>query len=275
MSPLKEQYRRFFVGSFGALLIVGLLYPYPSSVREQEISVGVYYIYHFEDDLFESWREDISGAMDIALGRLNGLDIFHGHRFTYEVVGAYRVDSVEFGRGSATPEFDENRTMNKILMELLSPISSFREERGLYNITIFVFPLAKCVSRQYAIITGGGSSPIFLSYNALLAEIHFDRFTIEHEILHIFGLPDRLCSDGVNCRYPDDVLSVMAEHPDKLYLSRGDYVDFEKGGLGEVDLLDVATRHGSSKPPRPFIHEGADCPESIKPTREWRLVYGE
>ncbi len=272
---MDEQYRRLFAGSFGVLLIVGLLYPYPSPVSDREISVGVYYIYHFEDDLFESWREDISSAMDIAVGRLNGLDLFDGYLFTYEVAGAYRVDSVEFGHGSATPEFDENRTMNRILLDLLSPLSNFKEAKDVFNITIFIFPLAKCVSRQYAIISGKGSSPVFLSYNALLAEVHFGRFTIEHEILHKFGLPDRKCSDGFKCRYPDDVLSVMAEHPEKFYLSRGDYIDFKVDGIGEIDLSDVANRSGSSRSPRPFIHEDGSCPSSVKSTREWRLVHGE
>ncbi len=275
MRSLKTQSRNVLVGTVGLLLIAGLLYPSPAPVKLQEISVGVYFIYHFDDDLFDSWRDDVSAAMNIALDRLNGHDIFDGYRFTYEVESAYKVESVEFGRGTATPEFDENRTMNNILMELISPLSSFGAERGQHNVTILVFPLAKCASRQYAIISDKDSSPVFLSYNGLLAEVHFDRFMIEHEILHTFGLPDRNCSEGKNCKYPDDPLSVMAEHPEKFYLSRGDYVDFKKGGLDERALLDIATKSGSSRSPRPVLHEDGSCPPSIKSTREWRLVYGE
>ncbi len=269
------QKHRYFIGSFGFLIILGLLYPFPSSIEDKEISIGLYYIYHFEDDILDDWREDISTAMDIALNRLNELDLLKGYKFVHEVVGAYRVNSIEFGHGSATPEFDENRTMNIILLELLSPLSAFKNERGLFNISIFVFPLAKCTSRQYAIISGQGASPIFLSYNSVLAELHFDRFTIEHEILHTFNLPDRNCSEGMNCEYPDDVMSIMAKNPEKFYLSRGDYVEFIPGGLREIDLFDIATRNGSSKAASPFIQEDGSCPSSIISTREWRLVHGE
>lgn len=267
--------RRFFGGLFGVLLILGLLYPYPASTEVREISVGVYYLYHFDEDLVEGWQDEVSEAMEIALDRLNGLDLFEGYGFSYEVVGAFRIGSVEFGGGGGIPEFDGNRTLNRILLELLSPVSDFRRLQREFDVTVFVFPLAKCVSKQFVVISEEGTSPVFLSYNAIVSELRFGRFVIEHEILHKFGLPDRDCEDGLNCRYPDDALSVMAKHPRRLYLSRGDYADFKREGLGETDLFDTAIREGSSKPYRPYLDADGTCPRNVKPTKEWRFIHGE
>jgi hypothetical protein len=256
-------------------LILGLLFPGGVAVEKSEFSVGVYYLYHYDKDLIGGWREETSEAMGIALGRLSGVAILSDYRFTYRVVGAFRIDSVEFGNGTVIPEFDGNRTMNRILDDLLSPGSTFQSAERDFNLTIFVFPLSKCVSKQYIVVSDKGVSPIFLSYNAVLAEIHFDRYAIEHEILHTLGLPDRNCDEGIRCTYPDDPLSVMAVHPEHFYLSRGDYVDFQRQGLNKIDLTDVAVRQGSSKLYDPRLGEDGACVGGLKSTREWRLVYGE
>jgi hypothetical protein len=266
--------QNIYVATVGIILITGLIYPYSMFEENRKITIRVNYLYHYDDDLLERWKNDFSEAMEIATNRLNQLNLFQGYEFDYIIGDSIQIESVVFGRGSATPEFDENRTMNKILSELISPEKGYKSENLDQNITIFVFPLAKCNSRQYAIVSSKGSSPVFLSYNAILAEIHFERFIIEHEILHKFGLPDRKCSEGINCKYPDDHLSVMAELPQKFYLSRGDYTVFAVDNLNEMDLQDVANRSGSSKSPRPYIEEDGSCPRSIKSTREWRLIYG-
>jgi len=270
-----DQNRKLIIGMFGVLFISMLLYPYPSNLADNEISVGLYYVYHFEDDLSPNWYEDTAVASKIAEERLNSLNIFNGYYFTFQIGGAYRIEDVEFGHGTATPEFDKTKTMNKIMQELIDPQSNFLEEKYDSNITILVFPLSKCVSRQYSIISGKGSSPIFLSYNAILAEIHFERFILEHEILHIFGLPDRNCDEGKNCEYPDDEISVMEINPQKFYLSRGDYLRFRTDRVNPINLSTVATRSGSDRLPRPYIGEDGSCPTPVLPTREWRLIHEE
>jgi len=262
------------MGFFGVVLISLLIYPYPSEVKDQEISVSLYFIYHFEEDLLPSWHEDAVSATTIAEQRLNSLNLFDDYYFTFSIGDVYQIHDVNFGNGTATPEFDENMTMNLILQELISS-TNFLETEGKSNITILVFPLSKCLSRQYTIVSGKGSTPIFLSYNALLSEIHFERFVLEHEILHTFGLPDRDCDKGKNCVYPDDAISVMEIKPLKFYLSRSDYLDFRTDLVKSIDLENVATRSGSNKLPRPFIEENGDCPISVKPTIEWRLIHGE
>ncbi len=256
------------------VLILLLLYPYSSGLEDQEISVSLYFIYHFDEDLFPSWREDAIAATTIAEKRLNALNLFDDYYFTFSIGDVYQIHDVEFGNGAATPEFDENKTMNLIMQELISS-TNFIETEGKSNITVLVFPLSKCLSRQYTIVSGKGSTPIFLSYNALLSEIHFERFVLEHEILHIFGLPDRDCDTGKNCEYPDDAISVMEIKPQRFYLSRSDYLDFRIDLVTPIDLENVVTRSGSNKLPRPFIDENGDCPISVKSTIEWRLIHGD
>lgn len=258
----------------GIALILLLIYPYPSQLEDQEISVSLDFIYHFEEDLLPGWQDDAIGATKIAEERLNSLNLFKGFHFTFTIGDTYRIYDVQFGNGTATPEFDENMTMNLIMQELVSS-SNFIEMKGNSNITILVFPLSKCLSRQYTIVSEKGLTPIFLSYNALLAEINFERFIIEHEILHLFGLPDRDCDAAKNCEYPDDVISVMARNPQKFYLSRSDYLDFEIDDVKSIDLVTVSTRSGSNRSPRPFINEDGTCPDNVKSTREWRLIYGD
>ncbi len=270
-----DQNRQLIIGIFGVILIMILLYPYPSNLKENEISVGIYYVYHFEDDLLPNWYSDINVASQIAKERMNSLDIFNGYYFTFHTGGIYRIEDVEFGNGAATPEFDENETMNQIMQELIDPKSNFLEEKYDSNITVLVFPLSKCVSRQYTIVSGKGSYPIFLSYNAILAEIHFERFIVEHEILHLFGLPDRNCVKGEHCKYPDDTMSVMEKNPERFYLSRGDYLDFRTDRMNAIDLSVVATRSGSNKLPQPHIDEDGSCHSPVKPTPEWNLIHGE
>ncbi|MBI2937271.1 MAG: hypothetical protein HYY22_03610 [Thaumarchaeota archaeon] len=266
---------RLLGGCFGTLLIVGLLYPATLPAPRQEFTIGIYYLYHFDSDLPVGWRENISAAMDTALSRLNTVDLLDNYHFTYKVADALRINKVEFGNGTKIPEFDGNRTMNRILQELISPDSGFQKENTGFNLTIFVFPLSKCISKQYSIISTEGISPIFLSYNGILAETHFNRFIIEHEILHTFGLPDRRCSDNTNCRYPDDNRSVMAEHPAYFYLSRSDYDNIKPEGLKELNLRDTANNHITTKPYDPRLEEDGSCPSGIKATREWRLVHDE
>ncbi len=265
---------RLFGGCIGALIIVGLLYPATLPATRQEFTIGVYYLYHFDSDLPTGWRENISAAMDIALSRLNNLDSLGNYHFTYEVVDAYRIDKVKFGNGTKIPEFDGNRTMNRILQELISQDSGFQKENMGFSLTLFVFPLSKCISKQYSIISEEGASPIFLSYNGILAEIYFNRFIIEHEILHMFGLPDRRCDDNLNCRYPDDSRSVMAEQPAYFYLSRSDYANIKQERLKELNLRDIANDHITAKPYDPRLGEDGSCPSGVKTTREWRLIHG-
>jgi hypothetical protein len=269
-----DQNRQLIIGIFGVILIIILLYPYSSNLKENEISVGLYYVYHFEDDLSSNWYGDANAASKIAEERLNSLAIFNEYYFTFHIGGAYRIEDVEFGHGAGTPEFDVNKTMNQIMQELIDPQSNFLEEKYDSNITVLVFPLSKCVSRQYTIVSGQIATPIFMSYNAILAEIHFERFILEHEILHTFGLPDRNCDEGINCEYPDDELSVMGRTPEKLYLSRSDYLSFGNF-LTPIDLSVVATREGSDKLPRPRLNDDGSCPGKIIPTREWRLIHGD
>jgi len=272
---MNNQNKRLIVGMSGVILILVLLYPYSSNLEESEISVGLYYVYHFEDDLPLNWYSDTNAASKIAEERMNSLDLLNGYYFTFHIGDVYRIEDVEFGHGSATPEFDEHETMNQIMQELIDPKSNFLEEKYDSNITILVFPLSKCLSRQYTIVSGKGSYPIFLSYNAILAEIHFERFIMEHEILHTFGLPDRNCEEGKNCKYPDDILSVMAENPEKFYLSRGDYLSFRMDRVNPINLSIVATRSVSDKLPRPYVNDDGSCPSPMNPTREWRLIHGE
>ena len=275
MNNMINQNRQLIIGIFGVILIIILLYPYSSNLKENEISVGLYYVYHFEDDLSSNWYGDANAASKIAEERLNSLAIFNEYYFTFHIGGAYRIEDVEFGHGAGTPEFDVNKTMNQIMQKLIDPQSNFLEEKYDSNITVLVFPLSKCVSRQYTIVSGQGSTPIFMSYNAILAEIHFERFILEHEILHTFGLPDRNCDEGTNCEYPDDELSVMARLPEKLYLSRSDYLSFNIDSVTPIDMSVVATRDGSDKLPRPRINDDGSCPGKIVPTREWRLIHGD
>lgn len=265
---------RVLWSGFCILLIIGLLYPATSTTERRQFTIGVYYLYHFNDDLPAKWRENVSAAMDIAIARLNNVDPLDNYQFTYQIVDAFQIKTIKFGDGSNIPEFDSNRTMNRVLQELLSPDSGFQATDNNFSLKIFVFPLSKCISKQYTIISANTASPIFLSYNAVLAEINFDRFMIEHEILHTFGLPDRLCSQGTNCHYPDDNRSVMAEHPAYFYLSRSDYAELKHNGLIQVNLLDLANRPESAKPYDPRLQDNGSCPSGIKPTREWRLIYG-
>jgi len=270
-----NQNRKLIIGIVGVLLILILLYPSSSNSGEKEISVSLYYVYHFEDDFTPNWYEDTEEATKIAEERLNSLNLFNGYYFTFQTGGEYRIEDVEFGHGAATPEFDQTKTMNKIMQGLIDPETRFLEEKNDSNITIIVFPLSKCVSRQYTIVSGKGSSPIFLSYNAILAEIHYERYIIEHEILHTFGLPDRNCDEGKNCEYPDDEISVMEVKPEKFYLSRSDYISFRFDRVNPIDLSVVATRSGSDRLPRPYISDDGSCPIPITSTREWRLIHGE
>ena len=275
MNNMINQNRQLIIGIFGVILIMILLYPYSSNLKENEISVGIYYVYHFENDLQLNWYDDVDAATKIAEGRLNSLNLLDGYHVTFQIGSTYRLEDVEFGKGAATPEFDQSKLMNKIIQGLINPKSSFMNEKYDSNITVLVFPLAKCVSRQYTIVSGKGSTPVFLSYNALLAEIHFERYILEHEILHTFGLPDRNCDEGKNCEYPDDNLSIMEINPQKFYLSRGDHLSFTTDRLNPIDLSTVAIRKGSDKLPRPYIGEDGFCPSGIKTTREWRLIHGE
>jgi hypothetical protein len=272
--PLSGLNPRLIGGCLGVLVILGLLYPTALSAPKQEFTIGIYYLYHFDNDFTTGWRENISAAMDIALNRMNILDSLDNNHFTYKVVDAFRIDTVEFGNGTKIPEFDGNQTMNRILQELVSPDTGFQKENVGFNLTIFVFPLSKCISKQYSIISPADASPIFLSYNGVLAEINFNRFIIEHEILHMFGLPDRLCSENINCSYPDDNLSVMAEHPMHFYLSRSDYANIKRESLKQLDLRYLANNHITSKPYDPRIDENGSCPSGVKSTREWRFVHG-
>lgn len=263
--------RRILIGIIGIILITLLLYP--SSTEDKEISVGLYFIYHYEEDLLPNWYEDASKATKIAGERLNSHALTDDYYFTFNVGDVYQVNNVVFGNGSAIPEFDGNKTMNLILQDLIS-YSDFLEIEDKNNITILVFPLSKCISRQYTIVSAKGSTPIFLSYNALLAETHFERYILEHEIFHTFGLPDRDCSAGKNCEYPDDIISVMARTPMRFYLSRSDYLDFRIDRINPIDLVTVSNRNGSERLPRPYINEDGSCPTNVKSTREWRLIYG-
>lgn len=142
--------------------------PPPPPIPPTQQSIGIFYIWHYSQDYNANWKATLKPGLNIATTRLSN---YFGISWPYSMVAEFQTS---YPTGNGNP-VDRN-------------CEYAAAESGLgysaYETPIFVFANTR---EAYSV---NYQPPIYMSDKAILTEENQTQTLIEHEIMHIFGLPD-------------------------------------------------------------------------------------
>jgi len=144
-------------------------------------SIGVNYIWHYPEDYDPNWISRLTPGLERAIERLSG---YTGEAWPFAFVSEFQT-SYPVGGGNpirGAPNFYYELAVE----EWAAKNSGFARDYELYDIPLFVF------ANSYGAYSVNYQTPIYISDSAFLAEAGGIETLLEHEIAHVFGLPDHM-----------------------------------------------------------------------------------
>ncbi|MBA7537730.1 hypothetical protein ES705_29999 [subsurface metagenome] len=144
-------------------------------------SIGVNYIWHYPEDYNPNWISNLRPGLEKAIERLTG---YTGETWPFAFVSEFQT-SYPVGGGNPV-EGAPNYYYKLAVEEWATMNSDFAREYKLYDIPLFVF------ANSHGAYSVDYQTPIYVSDDAFLTEAQGVETLLEHEISHVFGLPDHM-----------------------------------------------------------------------------------